>query len=104
MSKVKKLNDQPGFLSQLVMRSAVVIVIVFAVASIISMQNSIEQKKREKHALQEEIDVITADNEELNDILQSEDISRYMEKLAVENGSYSYAYPDERRYYDTSRD
>ncbi len=104
MAKVKKLNDQPGFLFRTLMRVALVVIVAFCVVSIISMQNSIEEKKQRKIALQEEIDVITADNEELDDILRSEDISRYMEKLAVENGSYSYAYPDERRYYDTSRD
>ena len=40
--------------------------------------------------------------DELNDMNRSDDINRYMEKLAVENNNY--AYPDERRYYDTSRD
>lgn len=104
MPKVQKLNNQFGPVFLMLVKIAVIIVMGFAVVSIVSMQNSIEQKKQEKIALQEEIDVITAENEELNDILQSEDISRYMEKLAVENGSYSYAYPDERRYYDTSRD
>ena len=45
---------------------------------------------------------LQSNNEELADLIESDDIGRYMEKLAVENNGY--AYPDERRYYDTSRD
>ena len=50
----------------------------------------------------ENIEVLSAQNEELAELIASDDIGRYMEKLAVESGNY--AYPDERRYYDTSRD
>ncbi len=104
MAKVKKLDDRPGFLLRMLVRISMVMFVIFCIVSIISMQNSIAEKKQKKIEIQEEIDVITADNEELDEILKSDDISRYMEKLAVENSSYSYAYPDERRYYDTSRD
>ncbi len=104
MPKVQRLSQKPGILTGMIFRGVVTLILVFCVVSIVSVQNSLEEKKRKKIALQEEIDMIAAENEELNEILQSEDISRYMEKLAVENGSYSYAYPDERRYYDTSRD
>jgi hypothetical protein len=37
-------------------------------------------------------------NEELQKILDSDDISEYMEKVALEK--YGYAYPDERRFYE----
>ncbi|MCR5718007.1 MAG: hypothetical protein K6F80_03105 [Oscillospiraceae bacterium] len=50
--------------------------------------------------LKESIESVTAQNEELAALIKSDDIGRYMEKLAVENNDY--AYPDERRYYDTS--
>ena len=42
-----------------------------------------------------------AENEDLERILNSGDIDSYMEKLARED--YGYAYPDEYRFYDTSR-
>ena len=52
-------------------------------------------------ALSEQIDDLTADNEDLQRILESGDIDGYMERLAREE--YNYAYPDEYRFYDTSR-
>ena len=64
------------------------------------MQNSIVEKRRELAELNVQIETVTAQNEELADLIKSDDIGRYMEKLAVENNDY--AYPDERRYYDTS--
>lgn len=42
-----------------------------------------------------------ADNADLKRIIDSGDIDAYMEKLAREE--YGYAYPDEFRFYDTSR-
>ena len=44
---------------------------------------------------------LEAENEDLARILDSGDTDRYMEKLAREG--YGYAYPDEFRFYDTSR-
>jgi hypothetical protein len=37
----------------------------------------------------------------LQRILEDDDMNAYMKKLAIED--MNYAYPDERRYYDTSR-
>jgi len=75
---------------------------VFCTVSIVSVQNSIVEKKKELAKIEENIEVLSAQNEELAELIASDDIGRYMEKLAVESGNY--AYPDERRYYDTSRD
>ena len=44
---------------------------------------------------------IEAENVELQRILEDDDMNAYMEKLAIEE--MNYAYPNERRYYDTSR-
>ena len=61
----------------------------------------IKDKTEEELAeLEERIESVTAQNEELAALIKSDDIGRYMEKLAVENNDY--AYPDEHRYYDTS--
>lgn len=38
---------------------------------------------------------------ELQRVLESDDLSYYIEKIAMEERGY--AYPDERRFYDTSR-
>ena len=44
---------------------------------------------------------VEAENVELQRILEDDDMNAYMKKLAIED--MNYAYPDERRYYDTSR-
>ncbi|MDE5582861.1 MAG: hypothetical protein K2J08_04060 [Ruminococcus sp.] len=60
------------------------------------------EKEKELTYIHDKIEVYEAENTELQRILDSEDISDYMEKIAVEERGY--AYPDERRFYDTSRD
>jgi cell division protein FtsB len=97
----KKSAKQPlGF--RVLMSAALALFAIFCTVSIISVQNSIVEKKKELAKLEENIEVLSAQNEELAELIASDDIGRYMEKLAVESGNY--AYPDERRYYDTSRD
>lgn len=104
MAKVKKTSDKPNVIIRFLVRTFVAIVVIFCVFSIISVQNNIVEKQKELAKLEEDIEVMKMQNEELYDIIASDDIGRYMEKLAVENSSHTYAYPDERRYYDTSRD
>ena len=86
---------------RIVLDIAMVLFIIFCTVSIVTMQNSIVEKKKRLADLQEEIDTLQAQNDELEALIESDDIGRYMEKLALENNGY--AYPDERRYYDTSR-
>ena len=97
----RKKTKQP-FLFRMLIRAALAMFAVFCAVSIISAQNSIVEKKKELAQIEENIEVLSAQNEELAELIASDDIGRYMEKLAVESGNY--AYPDERRYYDTSRD
>lgn len=104
MAKVRKTNDKPNLLVRLMVRIPIVLLIVFCTVNIIMKQNDILEKKKQIAEIQEEIDDAKLDHDELSDILKSEDIGDYIEKVAMENGSYSYAYPDEHRYYDTSRD
>ncbi|MDE6539167.1 MAG: hypothetical protein K2K66_03160, partial [Ruminococcus sp.] len=56
------------------------------------------EKEKELSKIQAEIDAYEAENTELQRVLESDDISDYMEKVAVEERGY--AYPDERRFYD----
>ena len=60
------------------------------------------EKQKELDALNASIAEYTEENEELQRILDSDDLSGYMERSAVEDRGY--AYPDEYRFYDTSRD
>lgn len=97
----RKKTKQP-FLFRMLIRAALAMFAVFCAVSIITAQNSVVEKKKELAQIEENIEVLSAQNEELAELIASDDIGRYMEKLAVESGNY--AYPDERRYYDTSRD
>ena len=69
---------------------------------IVTTEKDCAEKEKELIAIQSEIDLYEAENTELQRVLESDDISAYMEKVAVEERGY--AYPDERRFYDTSRD
>lgn len=69
--------------------------------SIVSTQSTISEKQKELAVLQEKADELEAQNEEYQRILSSDDVSAYMEMQAIDN--MNYAYPNERRFYDTSR-
>lgn len=103
MARIKK-KGEPGVLFKMLLRIAFIALMVGCMASIVATQSSIAETQNEIAALDEKIEILKDQNRDYSDIVQSNDISRYMEKKAMENGSYSYAYPDERRYYDISRD
>ena len=98
--KNKRQKQPVGF--RMLINIALVMFVIFCAASIVTVQNSIVDKKKKLADLDEQIEVLAAQNDELATLIASDDIGKYMEKLAVESGGY--AYPDERRYYDTSRE
>ncbi len=102
--KAKKLRkEKRGILfNGMLVRLAAAAVAVGCAALIISTESDCSEKQRELDSIQEKIDAYEADNSELQRILDSDDMSAYMEKVAMEE--QGYAYPDERRFYDTSRD
>ena len=51
--------------------------------------------------LEEEKEALTAENASYASILGEDDERAYMERIAIE--LYGYAYPSERRFYDTTR-
>lgn len=94
-------NKRGKFLFKLLIRTTVVLALIGCTASIISLQSSIAERKAELAALRSQTEAYEAENEDLERILNSGDIDAYMEKLARED--YGYAYDDECRFYDTSR-
>ena len=56
---------------------------------------------KELNSIVNKTEEVEAENVELQRILEDDDMNAYMKKLAIED--MNYAYPDERRYYDTSR-
>ncbi len=55
----------------------------------------------ELQSIKDKTQEVEAENVELQRILEDDDMNAYMEKIAIEE--MNYAYPNERRYYDTSR-
>ena len=99
--EVQTEKSRPRWIHRLIGRTAVIVAIIGCTVSVVSIQSSIAEKKVELEQVQKQIDNLTADNEDLERILESGDIDGYMERLAREE--YNYAYPDEYRFYDTSR-
>jgi hypothetical protein len=75
--------------------------VVWCLASVVSAQSDISGRKDELDALREKVVVLERENEELRDILYEEDERAFMERIAVE--SLGYAYPNERRFIDKTR-
>ncbi len=86
---------------RILQRAAIVAAIIGCTVLIISVQSDIAEKQNELQDINKQVDAYQAENEDLARILNSGDTDRYMEKLARED--YGYAYPDEFRFYDTSR-
>lgn len=70
--------------------------------SIISSVTTLQQKNQELAEIEAATAVEEAENQELQRILEDDDMQAYMEKVAIEE--LNYAYPNERRFYDSSRD
>jgi hypothetical protein len=75
--------------------------VVWCLASVVGVQSDISGRKDELNALREKVVVLERENEELRDILYEEDERAFMERIAVE--SLGYAYPNERRFIDKTR-
>ena len=74
---------------------------VGCIATIIYTQATIAEKKQELKELNAKAEQIKEENDEYQRLLDNEDVNAYMETLAIEN--MSYAYPNEIRFFDTSR-
>lgn len=82
-------------------RLAAIGLVVGCTALIISIERDSSEKESQLAAIKTKIEEYEAENMELQRVLESDDLSYYMEKIAMEERGY--AYPDERRFYDTSR-
>jgi cell division protein FtsL len=71
------------------------------IVSIVSTQATIVEKQKELTELQSREENLIEQNGEYKRILNEDDTNSYMLSLAI--GSMGYAFPDEIRFYDTSR-
>lgn len=78
-----------------------VILIAACVISIISDKVELNEKQQELEVLKLKAEELEVENANYESILNEEDERTYMERIAIER--LGYAYPDERRFYDTSR-
>lgn len=82
-------------------RIIIIISVIACFGSIISTQASLAEKREELQELKAKTEEIESQNEEYKRLFNEDDINEYKEKLAIEN--MNYAYPNEIRFYDTSR-
>jgi cell division protein FtsB len=91
-----------GLFNRGLVRLAAVAVIIGCTVLLIATEKDCREKEEQITVLQNKIDVFETENAELQRVLDSDDKDAYMEKVALEERGY--AYPDERRFYDTTRD
>lgn len=75
--------------------------VIACIISFVSTQATLLQKRQERAELEAAIAAAKEQQAELEKFISSDDLNGYMEKAAIED--LNYAYPNERRFYDTSR-
>ncbi|MBO5343539.1 MAG: hypothetical protein J6A57_03750 [Ruminococcus sp.] len=98
----KKNPSKKGLFNSMLFKLLAGAVIVGCMVLFITTETDCSSKEAELAAIQAQIDTFNMENAELQRTLASDDLSAYMERIALEERGY--AYPDERRFYDTSRD
>ena len=102
VSLKKNKQTKKGLFNRKLVYAAVTVSVIVCTVLFITTSRDCRVKNNEAKLIEEQIKDYEKENEELQKILDSDDISGYMEKVALEK--YGYAYPDERRFYETSRD
>ena len=93
--KIKHKKEKNGLFSSPLVALVAIGVIIGCFAMLLYVEKDCGKKRQELNALDTRIEKLQRD-------LDSEDISDYMESVAMEERGY--AYPDEIRFYDASRD
>lgn len=98
--QLRKNGKQASPLMRLVITVTSFVFVMYCVTSIIMTQAEIAEKKQELDVLAEKAERLEEENAEYLSILSEEDERAFMERYAVE--VLGYAYPNERRFYDTA--
>ncbi len=72
--------------------------VCYFVIAFIGLQSDIREQKEQIADINAQADVQSADNRELNNLLNDSDLDSYVERIAREE--LGYVFPDERVYYD----
>lgn len=94
-------NNKKTLFNNGLLKFVAVALIIGCVVLIVDIETDCSEKESELQTLQTELDACLIENAELQRTLESDDFSAYMERYALEKRGY--AYPDERRFYDRSR-
>lgn len=95
-------QEKKGLFNKALIRVLAVAIVAGCVMIIYSTEKECAGKERELNSIKAKIEEYEVENADLQQIVESDDLSVYIERIAVEERDY--AYPDERRFYDTSRD
>ena len=72
--------------------------VCYFVIALIGLQSEIREQKEQIADINAQADIQSADNRELNNLLNDSDLDSYVERIAREE--LGYVFPDERVYYD----
>lgn len=72
--------------------------VCYFVIALISLQSDIKEQKEQITDINAQADAQSADNRELNNLLNDSNLDSYVERIAREE--LGYVFPDERVYYD----
>ena len=72
--------------------------VCYFVIALIGLQSEIREQKEQIADINAQADVQSADNRELNNLLNDSDLDSYVERIAREE--LGYVFPNERVYYD----
>ncbi|MDE5854019.1 MAG: hypothetical protein K2H19_03040 [Ruminococcus sp.] len=100
--EIKLQKPKKSLFNRGLFKIVAVSLVVGCTVLVITTEQDCKDKERELTVIQSKIDEYNIRNEDLKRTLESDDLSAYMTKVALEERGY--AYPDERRFYDTSRD
>ncbi|MBQ5319857.1 MAG: hypothetical protein J6K17_12250 [Oscillospiraceae bacterium] len=96
---LKKKKQRNPFMKFIITVTSMVFVVA-CLLEIVRTQADIAEKKQELNVLVEEAELLEDANDEYLSILSEDDEREFMERYAVE--VLGYAYPNERRFYDTT--
>lgn len=85
----------------IITKTTVIVLAVACIISFVSTQATLLEKRQELEELEQAVEQARDEHMELEKFIGSNDLEGYMEKAAIEE--LNYAYPNERRFYDTSR-
>lgn len=98
--RLSNQKKQTSPLMRLIITVTSFVFVMYCVTSIVMTQAEIAEKKQELDVLAEKAEKLEEQNAEYLSILSEEDERAFMERYAVE--VLGYAYPNERRFYDTA--